>query len=76
MKMSEKTNYGNWVPEALMKSLWTLTAVLCAVTALLFIFIKTPSAGIIPNIENKASVPAFIHTPWMVMDAGLIYGIR
>ena len=30
----------------------------------------------IANIEKKASVPSFIHTQWMVKDAGLIYGIR
>ena len=30
----------------------------------------------IANIEKLASVPSYIHTPWMVKDAGLLYGIR
>ena len=30
----------------------------------------------IPNLEKQASVPSYIHTPWMIKDAGLIYGIR
>ena len=30
----------------------------------------------IPNVEKKASVPAFVTAPWMVKDAGLIYGIK
>jgi len=47
MKMSGEADYGNWVPKALMRSLWTVAAALCAVTVLLFIIIKTPAAGII-----------------------------
>lgn len=29
----------------------------------------------VPNIENEV-IPKFIQTPWMVKDAGLIYGIK
>ncbi len=47
MKMSKDANYGNWVPAALMKTLWTVTAVLCVATLLLFVLFKTPVPGII-----------------------------
>ena len=30
----------------------------------------------IPHVEKKAAVPAFVTAPWMIKDAGLIYGIR
>lgn len=30
----------------------------------------------IANIENKADVPAFVTAPWMIKNAGLIYGVR
>ena len=30
----------------------------------------------IPNIENQDFVPRFVSAPWMIKDAGLIYGIR
>ncbi len=55
MKLSEKANYGNWVPAALMKTMWTVTAVLCAATVLLFVFMKTPAAGIIGAVIALAS---------------------
>ena len=31
MKMSKDANYGNWVPTAMMKTPWGVTAVLCSV---------------------------------------------
>ena len=30
----------------------------------------------IADIEKKASVPAFVTAPWMIRNAGLIYGIK
>ena len=30
----------------------------------------------IADIEKKASVPAFVTAPWMIKNAGLIYGIK
>lgn len=30
----------------------------------------------VPNIEKQDFVPAFVTAPWMIRDAGLIYGIR
>lgn len=30
----------------------------------------------IPNIEKQDFVPAFVTAPWMIKDAGLIYGIK
>lgn len=62
MTMSKEANYGNWVPEALMKTLWTVTAALCAVTVLLFVFIKSPAAGIISAVITLA---AFCFTFYM-----------
>ena len=37
MKMSEKADYGNWVPATLMKTLWSMTAVLVTITILLYV---------------------------------------
>jgi len=47
MKMSKNADYGNWVPAAMMKMLWSATAVLTVVTALLLILLKTKIPGII-----------------------------
>ncbi|MBO6158206.1 MAG: hypothetical protein J6P72_02950 [Firmicutes bacterium] len=55
MIMSREANYGNWVPEALMKTMWTVTATLCAVTVLQFVFIKIPAAGIISAVISLAA---------------------
>jgi hypothetical protein len=30
----------------------------------------------IPNIEKQPFVPGFVTAPWMIRNAGLIYGIR
>lgn len=30
----------------------------------------------IRNIEKQAAIPAFVTAPWMIRDAGLIYGIK
>ena len=30
----------------------------------------------IPNLEKQPFVPRFVTAPWMIRDAGLIYGIR
>lgn len=46
MKISENANYGNWVPGALMKRLWVVTAALCAVTVLLISIVKKPIPAI------------------------------
>jgi len=50
--MSEKTDHGNWVPATLMKTLWSMTAVLVTITILLFSFIKPPVAGIIGAVSS------------------------
>ena len=56
MKMSSNANYGNWVPAAMMKMLWTATAVLCAVTVLLFLLVKSPVPGVIGLIITAAAL--------------------
>ncbi len=30
----------------------------------------------IPNIEKQDFIPGFVTAPWMIRDAGLLYGIR
>ena len=50
LKMNSRADYGNWVPAAMMKTLWMATAALCIITILLFVFLKTPIPGIIAAI--------------------------
>lgn len=80
MKMSANANYGNWVSAAMMKMLWAATAVIYGDMEE---FLKElRSEGVvreihyIADIEKKASVPAFVTAPWMIRNAGLIYGIK
>ena len=56
MKMSENANYGNWVSAAMMKMLWTATAVLCAITVLLFVVMNVPIPGVIGLIVTAAAL--------------------
>lgn len=56
MKMSNNANYGNWVPAAMMKTLWMATLALCAVTVLLFLCLNTPVPGIIGLIVSAAAL--------------------
>ena len=38
--MNEKADYGNWVPAAMMKTLWTATAAIALADVLLFVLLK------------------------------------
>ena len=40
VQMSEKADYGNWVPAAMMKTLWCASAALGVGTLLLFLLFK------------------------------------
>ena len=75
LQMNRKADYGNWVPAAMMITLWTATAAIALVTVLMFVLIKSPVPGVI-GIEKQPFVPGFVTAPWMIKDAGLIYGIR
>ena len=41
------TDYGNWVPAAMMKPLWIVTGVLCVLELLNLWFLKSVAAGIV-----------------------------
>ena len=47
VQMSEKADYGNWVPAAMMKTLWCASAALGVGTLLLFLLFNSKIPGII-----------------------------
>ena len=56
IQMSPKADYGNWVPAAMMRTLWIATAGIAFVDILLFVLIKTPVPGIILAIALLAAL--------------------
>ena len=56
IKMSREADYGNWVPAAMMKTLWSATAAMCVVTLLLFILLNNKVPGIIMLIVTVAAL--------------------
>ena len=56
LQMNREADYGNWVPAAMMKTLWTATAVMAFVTVLLFVLIKSPVPGIIGAVVTLAAL--------------------
>ena len=56
IKMSREADYGNWVPAAMMKTLWSATAAMCVVTLLLCILLNNKVPGIIMLIVTVAAL--------------------
>ena len=56
LQMNQKADYGNWVPAAMMKTLWTATAAIAIVTVLMFVLIKSPVPGIIGIVVTLAAL--------------------
>ena len=54
--MNEKADYGNWVPAAMMKTLWTATAAIALADVLLFVLLKSPVPGIIGAVVTLAAL--------------------
>ena len=59
LQMNQKADYGNWVPAAMMKTLWTATAAIAIVTVLMFVLIKSPVPGVIGIVVRKGGAFAF-----------------
>ena len=72
IKMNEREDYANWVPAAMMRTLWIADSALCAVTLLRFLMLKTKIPGIIGLIVTAAG----LCMTFICKDAGLIYGVR
>ena len=56
LQMNQKADYGNWVPAAMMKTLWTATAAIAIVTVLMFVLIKSPVPGVIGTVVTLAAL--------------------
>lgn len=56
LRMNEKADYGNWVPVAMMKTLWTATAAIALADVLLFVLLKSPIPGIIGAVVTLAAL--------------------
>ena len=56
LQMNQKADYGNWVPAAMMKTLWTATAAIAIVTVLMFVLIKSPVPGVIGIVVTLAAL--------------------
>ena len=56
LQMNRKADYGNWVPAAMMKTLWIATAAIALVTVLLFALIKSSVPGIIGTLVTLAAL--------------------
>ena len=56
LQMNRKADYGNWVPAAMMKTLWTATAAIAIVTVLMFVLIKSPVPGVIGTVVTLAAL--------------------
>ena len=56
LQMNREADYGNWVPAAMMKTLWTATATIALITVLLFVLIKSPVPGVIGAVVTLAAL--------------------
>ena len=56
LQMNRKADYGNWVPAAMMKTLWAATAAIALVTVLMFVLIKSPVPGVIGIVVTLAAL--------------------
>ena len=56
IQMSKEADYGNWVPEALMKMLWGTICGLGVLTVLLFLLVKTKIPADVLTIVTIAAL--------------------
>ena len=56
LQMNRKADYGNWVPAAMIKTLWAATAAISLVSVLMFVLIKSPVPGFIGIVVTLAAL--------------------
>ena len=61
MNRSREADYGNWVPEKMMKLFWGVSGALVIATIALLKLVKTPAAGVIAAILAAAALAMTIY---------------